>query len=168
MSLIVDGTAGITYPNSTVQASAGVVLQVVSTTKNDAFSTASTSFVDVTGLSVSITPKFTTSKILVIVNMQVSAPSNNFMPVNLVRNTTAIAQPASGTYPSSMHGYPGDISDGSSLFSIGMNYLDSPANTSATTYKIQTYVTSGTGYVNTRSGSGGNQISTITLMEIAG
>ena len=43
--------------------SAGKVLQVVSTTKTDTFTTSSTSFVDITGLSVSITPSSTSNKI---------------------------------------------------------------------------------------------------------
>jgi hypothetical protein len=168
MTITIDGTAGITFPNGTNPQDAPCkVLQVVSTTKSDSFSTSSTSFVDVTGLSASITPLFSTSKILVIINMQISAPSNNFMPVNLVRNTTAIAQPSTGSYQSTMNGYPGDVSNATSLFNIGMNYLDSPATTSSTTYKIQAYVTAGTGYVNTRASGIGSQISTITLMEIA-
>ena len=46
--------------------SSGSVIQVASTSKTDPFSTSSTSFVDVTGLSVSITPTSTSSKILVL------------------------------------------------------------------------------------------------------
>jgi hypothetical protein len=46
---------------------AGSVLQVVSTVKTDTFTTVSSSYVDVTGLSVSITPTSATSKILVLV-----------------------------------------------------------------------------------------------------
>ena len=42
----------------------GGIVQCVSTTKTDTFTTASTSFTDVTGLSATITPKFSTSKIL--------------------------------------------------------------------------------------------------------
>jgi len=43
------------------------VLQVVSATKTDTFSTSSTSFVDVTGLTANITPSSTSSKIMVFV-----------------------------------------------------------------------------------------------------
>ena len=42
MSIILSGDNGVTFPNSTVQASAGSVLQVVSVTKSDNFSTATT------------------------------------------------------------------------------------------------------------------------------
>ena len=43
----------------------GGIIQVVSAYKGDNFSTSSTTFVDITGLSATITPKFSTSKILV-------------------------------------------------------------------------------------------------------
>ena len=61
MTTIVDGTTGITFPSaisgvSATQQYSGRVLQVVSATKTDTFSTTSTSFTDITGLSVSITP----------------------------------------------------------------------------------------------------------------
>jgi hypothetical protein len=80
-------------------APAGKILQCVSTTKTDTFSTTSTSMVDVTGLSVSITPTSTSSTILVFMNVMTShsaggAAQNSF---NLVRNSTAIGQPSSGT-----------------------------------------------------------------------
>ena len=44
---------------------AGSVLQVVQTVKTDTFATTSTSFVDITGVSVAITPSSTSSKILI-------------------------------------------------------------------------------------------------------
>ena len=62
MTTIIDGSAGITFPNSTVQASAGQVLQVVNATYSTSTGTSSSSYVD-TGLTASITPKFSTSKI---------------------------------------------------------------------------------------------------------
>ena len=46
----------------------GKILQVLQTVKTDTFTTTSTSFVDVTGLSVSITPATTSSKILILVH----------------------------------------------------------------------------------------------------
>jgi hypothetical protein len=66
----------------------GSVLQVVSTTKTDTFSTSSTSYTDLTGLSVSITPTSATSKVLVFYTVngkQTTTPS-----MRLVRNSTAI------------------------------------------------------------------------------
>ena len=62
MTMIIDGTNGLTFNNNTVQASAGQVLQVVSTIKTDTFSTTSNGWTSVTNLSAIITPKFATSK----------------------------------------------------------------------------------------------------------
>ena len=50
----------------------GSVVQTVSATKTDHFSTAETTFQDVTGLSVSITPSSTSNKILVMTNVYAS------------------------------------------------------------------------------------------------
>ena len=65
MSMIIDGTNGLTFNNATVQASAGQVLQVVNATYGTAASTSSASFVD-SGMSATITPKFATSKIFAL------------------------------------------------------------------------------------------------------
>ncbi len=55
---------------------ANKILQVVSTTKTDTFSAASASFTDITGLSLSITPSSTSSKILVMVSLRMSVSSD--------------------------------------------------------------------------------------------
>jgi hypothetical protein len=180
MTMIIDGTNGLTFNNSTVQASAGVVLQVVSTTKSDTFSTTSTSFTDVTGLSVSITPKFATSKIFVIFNVYTSANQNSASaPIRLVRDSTAIdiGDAASSRPRVSGIFYTGDVS-ASPQVSLGVaanNFLDSPATTSALTYKIQMLSANGsvTMYVNRTSADrdtatfDARTASSITVMEIA-
>jgi hypothetical protein len=136
---------------------AGSVLQVVNATHNTETSTSSSSYVD-TGLTASITPTSATSKVLVFVDMTgigaVAASQRSNMAI--VRNSTNILEfekeAPYGTMASEM-----------GLGGVGSNYLDSPATTSATTYKIQIKATSGTVYWNLKSGH-----STITLMEIAG
>ena len=70
----------------------GKVLQVVSTTKTDTFSQASTTtYADITGLSVTITPSSASNKILVIgyVNGSVATISKR-VAIRLVRDSTAI------------------------------------------------------------------------------
>jgi hypothetical protein len=157
MSLILDGSAGVTFPNSTVQASAGSVLQVVNATYNTQVSNTTQTFAD-TGLTATITPKFSNSKILVLVNQNgVTISAVNLgVAILLYRNSTSL-----GTVINyALYGTAsGDAS-------IGATYLDSPATTSPTTYKTQfakTVATSGTVYVNSDNG-----LSTLTLMEIAG
>ena len=60
--------ADVTITMPTASQGLGKILQVVSTFKNDTFSTTSSSYVDVTGLSVAITPSATSSKILILSN----------------------------------------------------------------------------------------------------
>jgi hypothetical protein len=146
---------------------AGSVLQVVSTTKTDTFSTASTTFIDLTGFSVSITPTSTTSKIFVLVATNYSPSSTSGIAVfNLVRNSTNISQPStaptwSGTAVPFLNG-------ADTCMPMGFNFLDSPATTSSTTYKVQVKVNTGnTLYVNRRLSTDTVSTSTITVMEIA-
>jgi hypothetical protein len=171
MSLILDGSAGVTYPvvagsSSALQASAGKVLQVVSTTKTDTFSTASTTFVDVTGLSATITPTSTSSQILVFVASNYGTSTTSVFGIfNLLRGSTNISQPSTApTYNGTTISY---TSVGDVINNWSMLFLDSPATTSATTYKIQGRASSGTIYVNRRNTADSAQTSTITVMEIA-
>ena len=142
----------------------GNVVKVVSTTKTDTFSTSSASFVDITGLSASITPLFSTSKILILANFAIGSSPDRDVKVNLVRGSTNIAQSTGATGNSTTYSYPSSIY---SLNDISINFLDSPATTSSTTYKIQINTSGSTTYVGRRgSDTGYGAISTITLMEV--
>ena len=159
MSLILDGTAGVTFPNSTVQASAGSVLQVVNATYSTNVSNSTSTYAD-TGLTATITPKFTTSKILVIVSQNggINSPTTTSISLKLVRGATDLIF---FVYNAGYTGAAGNFYHDT----IGGTFLDSPATISATTYKTQ---------FNSRSGGAvtqfqdANSSSTITLMEIAG
>lgn len=144
----------------------GSVLQVVSTTKTNVFSSTSTTFTDITGLSVSITPTSATSTILISVTSNFACSAAGIpQSFNLVRNSTNIAQPS--TAPT----FNGTVTPYLNLFenSLGwsINFLDSPATTSATTYKVQGKTAGGTFYVNGRGSADFASVSTITVMEIA-
>lgn len=159
MSLILDGSNGLTFPNSTVQASAGSVIQVVNATYSTQVSTTGTSFV-ATGLTASITPKFATSKIIVIVNQNGCGKNSTGAPslgLRLYRNGSSIAIFAQDSL------YSGTSVELREM-SYSITYQDSPATTSATTYStvFNNNQASGTVYVNY-----GSDVSTITLMEIA-
>jgi hypothetical protein len=147
------------------------VVQVVSTTKTDTFSSSSTSYVDITGMSVSITPSKATSKILVVANLMIgSTATDPITQINLVRGSTSIAQgDAAGSRTRAATGVRVDIS--ANCLSLGINFLDSPATTSATTYKLQMLMNSGTSYLNRSSTDSDSAVfarysSTITVMEI--
>jgi hypothetical protein len=144
------------------------VIQVVSAFKTDTFATTSTSYVDVTGLSVTITPTLNTSKILVIANMFCGANSARTC-AQLVRGATAIGNNTVVT--NTAYGFVAD--DTSRLAqrqfqALPITILDSPATTSATTYKLQILndgaVTSTVNKWELNTGFGGS--SSITVMEV--
>jgi len=149
MSSLNDTDAVERYDGATWKPVGGKVLQVVSVTKVDTFTTTSTSFVDVTGLTVSITPSATSSKILILSTFQAGNSHDAVNLFNLVRDSTAIAQGTGGTNNATAVSTPG--SDAGFLFNqVSISNLDSPATTSATTYKIQMRVASNTGTVGRR------------------
>ena len=165
MPTIIDGTAGITFPvtagsASAVQASSGRVLQVVSATYSTEVVKTNGTLVD-TGLTATITPSNASNKILVLLNQNGLGKSAdntaNDIIIRLYRGATLIASPTQyATFTATAIEAFGFVST--------LSYLDSPATTSATTYKTQfaNYDGGGAVYVQ-RSGA----ISTITLMEIA-
>ena len=159
----------VTVPAGHTLYAPGHVIQVVSITKTDTFSTSSTSFVDITGLSVSVTPKSTSSKILIVVGITgigTDVASSGATGFVLVRNSTNIAQATTGSLP-----FTGQLSNrllGGTAFTLNsaISHLDSPATTSSITYKIQGRAAAGTLRINTDP-DGITTVSTITVMEIA-
>jgi hypothetical protein len=152
----------------------GRVISVASVTKTDTSTRAATTFDDIPGLSVSITPKAATSKILVIYTVNVSTATAGWNSyVRLMRGATPINVGAtSGSRLSvSNAAYPTVLSQ---VFALNGNYLDSPVTTSATTYKLQ-YAAQNASHaaVVNRNGSDADAASeprlasTITVLEIA-
>jgi hypothetical protein len=148
----------------------GKVLQVVSVTKVDAFTTTSTSFVDVTGLTASITPSATSSTILVLAKIAVNPRSNSGASTRLLRGATVIGGgTAVGSRFSAMSGFYVNTIFGTG--DVSTIFMDSPASNANQTYKIQVRVGAGTLGVNTLGSDSDDSgsprtSSTITLMEI--
>jgi hypothetical protein len=140
------------------------ILQVVSANVTDrTFSTASTTYVDVTGLSLSITPQSATSQILLYCSVGGGNTNAGFgvQYFQFVRNSTAVGNGAEASFlfwsPSS-----DQTGNASNLF------IDSPNLTSAITYKIQVKVPSGTFRINRRGATdlyNGNSV--LMAMEIS-
>ena len=149
----------------------GGVIQVLSTTKTDFASqslTGSGNFFDITGMTVSITPKFSTSKIFVMATVAVAcnnANRNNF--IQLRRDSTDIAK---GTEGGSVNAsFYHKTRDNFSPANINIQHLDSPATTSAVTYKVRWSGENNTTYYLNRNASNTNEgmVSTITVMEVS-
>jgi hypothetical protein len=163
MTFIVDGTNGLTFNNSTTQASAGVVLQVVTGQLTSQASTASTSYVS-TGLTATITPKFSTSKIIILYSAAVYNGANGGATYTTIyRGSTDISGQGAAGGGLTQHYLAGTTG----WTSFGVNFIDSPATTSATTYTIYFKVNTNTGLFGNNT-SGTPIIATINLLEIAG
>lgn len=156
MSMIIDGTNGLTFNNATTQNSGGKVFQVVNVTFSTEVSSSSSTFTD-TGLSASITPLFSTSSILVIANIQGAKNGSTGLDLRVLRGSTSIVQFAKNA------GYTG-AGDYNIIGSVSCGYLDAPATTSSTTYKIQMASSANTSLARINDNS---QASTLTLMEIS-
>ena len=157
----------------------GGVLQVVQTVKTDTFSTQSTSYVDITGLTVTITPSSASNKILVLTNISINSQNAHGGGMLLLRNGTPINQAdAAGNRRRSSfsgQGFTGDAS-GDQIMSMVVvgTYIDSPSSTSAVIYKVQV-VNNTTEIQSINFGKDDadtndrvRMVSSITVMEIAG
>lgn len=157
----------------TISGSGQLPVQVVQTVKTDTFSTSSGSYVNVTGLSASITPTNSANKILVLVNIGILSAASTNIIIGLTRAGTQIYNgDASGSIKQSSAAYDTPFNYGAG--SVSISYVDSPATTSSTTYQVQISTNgSATGYLNRTerdsSGSSGDArgASSIILMEIA-
>jgi hypothetical protein len=163
-------------------ASSGGIVQLKSTTKLDGFGTSSSSPVDVTGLSVNITPSSTSNKVLVMCNANLSADaqSGGLLYLKIVRviggTTTQLNESNStDTYvhahaeieANTSYGYVGSIP-------LNFQIIDSPSTTSQCTYKLQAWTNGSNTAIVGRSGrSPGNtsdiqHATQILAMEIDG
>lgn len=170
---VYDSTAWV-YKTPTVFPKAGMVLNVASATKTDSQTFNTSTYSDVTGLSVSITPSATSSKVLVTAHVACNAQNGTTQGfMRLVRGSTAIGVgDAAGSRVQATSPLP--FVNAYSAVSSSFTFLDSPSTTSSTTYKIQVRDEIGNAvYINrsqndTDNYAGGRYISTITVMEIAG
>ncbi len=159
----------------------GAVLQVVSTDYTGTFSTTSTSPVDVTGFSATITPTSASSKILLMVSVAFGGANDIYPYVLVKRNGTSLSTGTSAS-GNQINIFLGGYFTNLGTMTYGMhqfskNFLDSPSSTSALTYQIQLanpYKAIGqTGFINRQENDSNNVFvqfptSTITLLEIAG
>lgn len=155
----------------TVGIGSGKVLQVVSTAKTSTFTTTSSSFTAITGLSVSITPSASSSKVLIMIHVN-GANASGAGFVEILRGATPICiGDANGANIRSTSGTGQGAAQQTTTAS--MIYLDSPATTSATTYSVSATVGGGGGtfYINESSSTTGSgyasYASTITVWEIS-
>jgi hypothetical protein len=174
MSIVIDGTGTISGVSATGLSSAqtitsvptsalptGTIKQVVTAVMANSFSTSSGSWVD-TGFSATITPTSSTSKILILFNSGGTsrpAVASECPRLQIVRGSSTFVYGASNLFYTTNSL---DQSDWSSSF----QYVDSPATTSSTTYKIQMQ-TRLNNSCSMNVGASAGQNATLTLLEIA-
>jgi len=172
-ALVTDASGNLSF------AGTGKILQVVSTTKTDSFTTTSTSYTDITGFSAAITPSSSSSKVYVIVHVN-SAATTRYASFRLVRGSTNIAVGTDITGSQEAVTFTAGSNTSNSYDNLilrnqSMAILDTPSTTSATTYKLQGRINYGTGdlyvnrqpYTDTTSTYVVRAASTITLYEVA-
>jgi hypothetical protein len=138
----------------------GSVLQVAFGSYNSRIQNSTTSYAD-TGLTVSITPQFSTSKILVFGThadcFKNAVDSQQSIYLQLQRNGSTIYQICDRALLT--------VTVSENLENISFNWLDSPATTSAITYKTVFKAYTSNGFVTVQQQS--SSYSTITAMEIS-
>ena len=155
------------------EAGGGKIAQIVSVTKTDTFSfTNFPTFVDCPGLSVTITPAATSSKIYVM--LSISGGGMEGFRYQLVRGSTAIAIGTGSIGSRTAASGAGSNRNYDEVDSGCATFLDSPSTTSATTYKVQ--FSTGAGSTDSKvnatrndpdSSYGIRTASTITVMEVS-
>jgi len=145
---------------------AGSVLQAVTTNYQTYTSSTSTSLVDVSGFSASITPKFSTSKILILLDINGFCNAQSSGASSIIQ--VYITDGSNNVIAKVNYGYVTNGGASGNWLSLGLNYSHSPATTSAITYKIRMQGDgSGNGWSVNNYATGGSVTSGITLLEIA-
>lgn len=152
---------------------AGQVVQVVQGLKTDSFSSTATSYTDVTGVSVTITPSSASNKVLVLCQFS-SASYNQESWFRLTGgNSGTYIGDAAGSRERAASQF-GAVANSARADNNSIIYLDSPATTSAITYKLQTKTIStgtvyvGRGYTDSDSTSIGRFPTSIIAIEVKG
>ena len=157
---------------TTTNPKAGNILQVVSTTKTDTASTSSDSFANISGMSVTITPSSSSSKILLIGYVCISVTDFQkrcYLKITGGNAANYIGDSATGVEAANVAVLRVNTNYGQ--LNTPLQYLDSPSTTSSTTYQVQWATESSREtYINrpyTQDSVGANVASTITAMEVA-
>ena len=153
----------------------GKILQVKSTLKTDPFSSnVSSSEVDITGLSVNITPSSTSSKILVMAHVTVNSNGTSGVHIRIKRGSTVVGGGSSGSRtPMGFVTDAGQQDGNRAITTGGYTFIDEPSSVAQLTYKVtyEQFNSSNTVKINTNGTIAGQAYddiftSGITVMEI--
>ena len=166
----------------------GGIIQIVSADKTDYQSTQSGTFVDITSLSCTITPKFSTSKIFVQYSLMFSGTNNSYAIARCVYNDNGGSFQAAGPFSDALTANNGDAcgnrqcsldtEDTYGIYKLkerGVHFLHSPASTNQLIYKVQMRLTYNAGsnytWINRTTDIANDPrttgISNLTVMEVS-
>jgi len=159
-------------PSWAAAAGGGKILQVQSVFEDvGTTNTTSATFVDVTNMTVDITPAATSSKIIVLCDAKFGRATGNIASMRMMRDTTVIGQgDGVGSHIFGSMGFDASAADQQQNYGIQVMLVDEPNTTSATTYKVQYLTYAGVALYLNRPGSDSSSStyvgSSIILMEI--
>ena len=126
---------------TTTNPKTGNIIQVKQAVKDDTATTSSSTFADVSGLSVSITPASASNKILVSFNGYFSGTANSFIGFKILRDSTALGLGTEATgNQTNVSAAVVNLNASSSAYGLvnsSFEFLDTPSSTSSLTYKLQ-------------------------------
>lgn len=154
-------TAGAAPTTKDLGFAAGSIIQTVYGNYNTQVSTSASGAIE-TGLAVSITPKFSSSKILVTVAQNIQTSGSSYCQICLRRGT--IASNSLLSIIVSPEGY--NNSSDEEVNQLPFSWLDSPSTTSATRYFVSMERLAGT-TIYAQTSTSGSSVSTMVLQEIA-
>lgn len=147
----------------------GIGTNVVQAVRTSPFTLNSSTFTDITDLSATITPTSNASKVLVLVQLTGIVGATSNIGFQIVRDSTAvgIADAAGNRTRATISAY----TNTNEAYNASATFLDSPATTSATTYKVQMLcgasVTIGVNSDDSDLALRPRSIQTLTVIEVA-
>ena len=166
----------ITFPNASgtlaLVGASGTVLQVVNASTSTQVTVATTVYTDTT-LTATITPTSVTSKIIVLVMQGCRyqrTQNTQGVGIRLLRDATVIYDPVTDANGGLINYMSlANVTSIIAVQNVQINYVDSPATTSAVVYKTQgrPYLTTNAGSALFNLNAATPQISTIILIEVA-
>ena len=165
----------ISVPSGHTIKQSGGILQVLSVTKTDTWTAATSVPINIPGLSVSITPKFIDSKIFLIAHVPATTNTSTSAVFRFSRNSLPVGV---GDIAGNRQRVTSKISSGNTAWmnTASLTYLDSPNSIEEQVYTIQamSHNSGYTIYVNrnladgdSANGDESRSASTLTVMEIA-
>ena len=167
---------------TTTNPKTGNIIQVKQAYKTDIFSSTSGTFVDVTGLSLTITPSSTSSKVLIRYDVLCSAQSwtkgtiqlglffssDGGSSFNIIGNGTGGSSDHNVNSVQQLYSN-GDSNTEANISGVSLEYLHSPSSTAALQYKLQARIeTDGGNFKINAQAHSKNGASSMTVMEVAG